>query len=303
MSTLASTGGPAPAPALVRRIARFGYRALLGQPPECDQGRTWRGTASEDLPTLKLLHVGDCGFRRMELGHDMSAPPGYPLVAAERLLDHGVGMAFGHYFAIGFEDLPDQRRLVRHMHLDGVPDVVLVQLGGSYARKVVLPHKKPIHRLRADGNRRAGRLIYLAHRLLRQWVRITGSYKTPYPGTMQLERFLMQVREAWPAARVVVIPPFPRSHNYRKQLRIAERTDADMKAAAERCGVHVLDAGDVLGLDPSLRCANAYNLNGKGAKVVGDLLGHWLLENVELVADEREPHGLVVVDEPEALSA
>jgi hypothetical protein len=278
MSTLASTGGPAPAPALLRRIARFGYRALLGQPPECDQGRTWPGTARAGLPTLKLLHVGDCGFRRMELGHDMTAPPGYPLVAAERLLDHGIGMAFGHYFAIGFEDLPDQQRLVRHMHLDGEPDVVLVQLGGSYARKVVLPHKKQVHRLRADGNRRAGRLIYPVHRLLRQWVRIAGSYKTEYPGTMELERFLMQVQEAWPTAQVVVIPPFPRSHNYRKQLRIAERTDADMKAAAGRCGAMVLDTSEALGHDPSLRCANAYNLNHRGAKVVGDLLGDWLVD-------------------------
>jgi len=77
----------------------------------------------------------------------------------------------------------------------------------------------------------------------------------------------------------VVIPPFPRSHNYRKQLRIAERTDGDMRAAAERCGVHVLDASGALGRDPSLRCANAYNLNGKGAQVVGDLLAEWLLEN------------------------
>jgi hypothetical protein len=279
MSTVASTGGPAPAPAVLRRIARFGYRALLGQPPDCDQGRTWPGTAREGLPTLKLLHVGDCGFRRMEFGHDMTAPPGYPLVAAERLLNHGIGMAFGHYFAIGFEDLPDQQRLVRHMHLDGEPDVVLVQLGGSYARKVVLPHKKPVHRLRADGNRRAGRLIYPVHRLLRQWVRIAGSYKTEYPGTMELERFLMQVQEAWPAAQIVVIPPFPRSHNYRKQLRIAVRTDADMKAAAERCGVAVLDTSEALGHDRSLRCANAYNLNGKGANVVGDLLGDWLVEH------------------------
>jgi len=279
MSTLSSTGGPSSAPALLRRVARFGYRALLGQPPECDFGRTWPGTASDGQPTLRLLHVGDCGFRRMEFGHDMTAPPGYPLVAAERLLEHGIGTAFGHYFAIGFEDLPDQARLVRHMHLDGEPDVVIVQLGGMYARKVVLPHKKAIHRLRADGNRRAGRLIYLVHRLLRQWVRIAGSYKTHYPGTMELERFLMQLKEAWPAAQIVVIPPFPRSHNYRKQLRIAERTDGDVRAAAERCGVHVLDASGALDHDPSLRCANAYNLNGKGAQVVGDLLGEWLLEN------------------------
>ena len=60
---------------------------------------------------------------------------------------------------------------------------------------------------------------------------------------------------------------------------IAERTDGDVRAAAERCGVHVLDASGALDHDPSLRCANAYNLNGKGAQVVGDLLGEWLLEN------------------------
>src|SRR6185437_6998349 len=66
MSTLSSTGGPSSAPALLRRVARFGYRALLGQPPECDFGRTWPGTASDGQPTLRLLHVGDCGFRRME---------------------------------------------------------------------------------------------------------------------------------------------------------------------------------------------------------------------------------------------
>ena len=161
---------------------------------------------------------------------------------------------------------------------DGVePDVVVVQLGGSYARKVVLPHKKAIHRLRADGNRRAGRLIYLAHRLIRQWVRFVGWYRTPYPGTAPLERFLMQLREAWPAARIVLMPPFPRSHNYRKQLGIAERTDSDVKAAAKRCGVAVLDPAGVLGYDPSLRCANAYNLNGKGAALVGHQLADWLV--------------------------
>ena len=277
MSTRTSSGGSPAAPTLLRRVGRFCYRAVFGCPPERDLGRTWPGTAADGLPTLRLLHVGDCGFRRMELGHDMTAPPGYPLVAAERLLDEGIGVAFGHYFAIGFEDLPDQQRLVRHMHLDGEPDVVVVQLGGSYARKVVLPHKKAIHRLRADGNRRAGRLIYLAHRLIRQWVRFVGWYRTPYPGTAPLERFLMQLREAWPAARIVLMPPFPRSHNYRKQLGIAERTDSDVKAAAKRCGVAVLDPAGVLGYDPSLRCANAYNLNGKGAALVGHQLADWLV--------------------------
>jgi hypothetical protein len=189
------------------------------------------------------------------------------------------------------------------MHLDGVPDVVVVQLGGSYARKVILPHKKPIHRLRADGNRRAGRYIYIAHWLIRQWVRIVGHYPKSYPGPEPLERFLMQIREAWPAARIVVMPPYPRAHNYRKQLRLAGRTDADVKAAAQRCGVPILDAAEALGYDPSLRCANVYNLNGRGCQVVGDLVADWIRQNVELVAYECEPHGLVHEDEPEALTA
>jgi hypothetical protein len=217
----------------------------------------------------------------MEFGHDMAARPGFPLVAAELLKEHeGIGVVFGHYFATGFEYLPDMASLERHMHLDGEPDVVIVQTGGSYARKVVLPHTRPIHRLRADANRRAGRLAYLSHPLIRQWVRFAGRYASPYPGTEDFERFLLQLRQSWPAAKLVVIPPFPRSHNYRRQLRIAERTDRDMKAAARRCGVPVLDAAGALGFDRSLRCANAYNLNGRGSRVVGELLADWIAANV-----------------------
>jgi hypothetical protein len=280
MSRRSATGGTEPATSPLRRIGRTLYRAALGEPPAADLGRGWRGNAVEGERSLRLLHVGDCGFRRMELGHDMTAPPGYPLVAAERLLEReGIGVEFGHYFAIGFEDLPDMERLVRHMHLPAPPDVVVVQLGGSYARKVVLPHKKPIHRLRADGNRRAGRFIYVAHRLIRQWVRFAGRYASPYPGPEGLERFLMQIKEAWPQAAIVVMPPFPRSHNYRRMLRIAARTDADAKAAAARCGVAVLDTAGVLGHDPKLRCANAYNLNGRGAELVGELLADWIAAN------------------------
>jgi hypothetical protein len=199
--------------------------------------------------------------------------------------------------------MPDMERLQRHMHLDGEPDVVLIQLGGSAARKVILPHKKAIHRLRADGNRRAGRYIYLAHRVLRQLVRLLGRYPTKHPGTVELERFLMELKETWPATHVVVMPPFPRSHNYRKQLRIAERIDADMKAAAARCGVPVIDTAPVLGFDASLRCANAYNLNGKGAKAVGELLGEWIVEHALSGAQEGEPDGGLHYHQPEALPA
>lgn len=252
----------------------------MGRVPAHDPGRRWPGTAAEGAPALKLMHVGDCGFRQMELGHDMVAPAGYPRVAAQLLRERdGIDVAFGHYFAPGFEALPDMASLKRHMHLDGDPDLVLVQTGGSYARKVVLPHRHAIHRLRADGNRRIGRLAYPVHALLRQWVRVVGRYASPYPGTEALERFLMQLREEWPEATLVVMPPFPRSHNYRKQLRIADRTDADIKAAAARCGAAVLDAGEALGFDRSLRCANAYNLNARGSRVVGELLAEWISEH------------------------
>jgi hypothetical protein len=202
------------------------------------------------------------------------------------------------------EELPDMVRLQRHMHLDGEPDVIVIQLGGSPARKVVLPHKKAIHRLRADGNRRVGRFAYLAHGFLRHVVvRTFGRYPTKHPGTVELERFVLELRATWPAARIVVMPPFLRSHNYRKQLRIAERIDADIKAAAVRCGASVIDTAPVLGFDPSLRCANSYNLNGKGAAVVGSLLGDWIVENALSVAQEREPDGGADYDQSEALTA
>jgi hypothetical protein len=281
MSTSNSADRQTTVRAPLRRLARSAYRAVLGVPPKRDRGRAWPGTATDDEEPLRLLHVGDCGFRRMDFGHDLTAPPGYPLAAAEELRREGVGMAFGHYFAIAYADLPDMERLRRHMHLDGQPDVVVVQLGGSPARKVVLPHRAAIHRLRADAGRRLGRHIYLAHRVMRQWVRIAGRYPCEHGGLEHLERFLMQVTEAWPLARVVVIPPFPRSHNYRRQLEISRRIDADVKAAAARSGVGVLDAGPALGDDPSLRCANAYNLNAAGSTLVGGLLADWILQRGE----------------------
>jgi hypothetical protein len=278
---------------LPRGAARALYHLVLGRMPSHDPGRSWRGNAVPGKRVVKVLHVGDCGFRRMELGHDMTAPPGYPLVAAELLREReGVGLAFGHYFAVGYEDLPDMAPLERHMHLEGEPDVVIVQTGGSYARKVVLPHLRPIHRLRADANRRVGRLAYPAHALIRQWVRVAGRYASPYPGVEDFERFLLQLRSAWPEAKLLVVPPFPRSHNYREQLRIAERTDLEMKAAATRYGAAVLDAADALGFNRSLRCANAYNLNAHGSAVVGELLATWITEQVLVPASRDQAQAL-----------
>ena len=47
-----------------------------------------------------------------------------------------------------------------------------------------------------------------------------------------------------------------------------------------KCGAWRLGGLSGSGHGPALRCANAYNLNGKGANVVGDLLGDWLVEHV-----------------------
>ncbi len=52
----------------------------------------------------------------------------------------------------------------------------------------------------------------------------------------------------------------------------------DSRVVAERCGATVMEFADVLGKDPSLRCAAGYNLNSRGSRVVGEKLAEWLLE-------------------------
>jgi hypothetical protein len=260
-----------------RRLAKLMYRAVVG-PPVPDPVRAWRGTARDGLQVLRVLHVGDCGVRRMETSHDLYGPPGYPLFAAERLLRDGVGMEFTHYFAVSFEVLPDMESLRRHTRLSGDPDVVLVQVGSAYTRRILLPDTRRVHQLRDDVGRRAGRLVFAFYKLLRPCLRLFGRHSAKYTGPEELERFVDRTQSAWPHAEVVLVAPFRRSPGYPSGEPIAARIEADLQAiAASRSAVSVFDANEALGRNPELRCVTGYNLNGRGCELVGMQLAGWML--------------------------
>jgi hypothetical protein len=267
-----STGGIVGAP---RAVAKRAYRGLVGERP-VDPVRAWHGTAIEGQPALRMLHLGDCGVRRMDLAHDLLGEPGYPRAAARQLLRRGVRLEFSHYFCVGFEDLPDLELLCERTHVSEAPDVLLVQIGGAYTRKVMLPDEPRIHQLRDELARCAPRLVLPFYRVLRPCLLRFGRHSTRYPGVANLEQLLGGVRRAWPSTRVVLMMPFQRSPGYPTGEPIAARIEADLRALAERADVCLLDANDVLGRDPALRCVTGYNLNGLGSQLVGIRLADWL---------------------------
>jgi hypothetical protein len=261
-----------------REVARRTYRTVIGPARDLDPVRTWPGTAREGLPLLRVLHVGDCGIRRMDTSHDPAAPLGFPAVVAERMLDAGVGMEFFHYFAINYDHLPDMERLQRVMKLSGDPDVILVQLGATHGRRVVIPDVPRVMQFRYELSRRVGRLVFPWYKVLRPCVRVAGRHASPYRGPAKLERTLTELQATWPSAEVVLIVSFPRSAIYPTAVPIMAEVEGDSRVVAERCGATVLEFGDVLGKDRSLRCAAGYNLNSRGSQLVGEKLAEWLLE-------------------------
>ena len=263
---------------LVRGGAKRVYRAVVGPAIDLDPVRDWRGTGDPDLPLLRVLHVGDCGIRRMETSHDPKAPLGFPAVAADRLLERGIGMEFFHYFAINYDTLPDIERLERISKLSGDPDVILVQLGGTYGRKVIVPDVPRVMQFRYEIARRAGRLVFAWYKVLRPLVRVFGHHNAEYPGPERLERHLKALQERWPHAEIALLVSFPRSAIYPTAVPIMARVEQDARDTGARCGVTVLEFEDVLGKDRKLRCVAGYNLNGRGSELVGEKLAGWLLQ-------------------------
>jgi hypothetical protein len=264
-----------------RAAAKRVYRGLVGERPE-DPVRAWPGTASEGGPTLRMLHVGDCGVRRMDLGHDLVAPVGYPLTTARELLRRGIGMDFSHYFCVSFEDLPSTETLRSHIELDGDPDILLVQIGSLYTRKVILPDGRRVHQVRDELARRAGRSVLTFHRFLRPTLGVVGHHASRYRGTSRLEEFVKEVKDEWPSVTVLLVVPFRRSPGYPSGDRVAARIEADLASVAEIPGVFTFDANDALGRDPAMRCVTGYNLKGPACELVGAQLADWIRERREI---------------------
>jgi hypothetical protein len=263
---------------LARGIAKRLYRAVVGPAVDLDPVRDWRGTGDPDLPLLRVLHVGDCGIRSMETSHDPKAPLGFPAVAADRLLEQGIGMEFFHYFAINYDELPRIDRLERISKLSGDPDVILVQLGATYGRRVVVPDVRRTMQFRYEVSRRAGRLVFPWYKILRPFVRVFGHHNSEYLGPEKLERHLNALQQRWPDAEVALLVTFPRSAIYPTAVPIMARVEQDARDAGEHRGVTVLEFADVLGKDRKLRCVAGYNLNGRGSELVGEKLAGWLLD-------------------------
>ncbi len=263
------------------RLSRAaGYRAfrfVFGR-PGVDPALHWRGTASEGLEVIRVLHIGDCGLRSMTHGHDFRAPLGYPAVAADRLLEHGVGMEFSRWFATRFEHLPDMDVLLPHVKLSGPPDVVWIQMGAGYFRRAITIDGPLTMELRDELGRRAPWATYPVYRFTRRMTRVLGRSTVSYDGTEALERFILEAKSTWPNARIAMLMPFPGKPNTRSMMRLGKRVVEDTVAACRRSGAEVVSFLDVLGTDPALRCANRYNLNPRGSELVGEQLADWLLE-------------------------
>jgi hypothetical protein len=250
----------------------------MGEKPD-DPARGWHGTVRDGLPTLRMLYAGDCGFRCMELAHTLRGPVGWPAATAEKLLANGVGFEFSHDFSVTYDALPTMEVLQRRCRLTGDPDVIAIQLGATYGRRVIISDTHRMVLIRDDVKRRLGRHVSTGYKLLRPWVRRFGRHNTPYPGPADFDRFVREVRELWPSATVVVMPPFPRTHYYPTAEPIMVRADADQKDVAARYGAQILEFYDVIGVDKALRCASNYNLNSCGSGLVGERVADWLLEH------------------------
>jgi hypothetical protein len=257
----------------MRRIAKAVATKAAGPQVE-DRALRWRGTAEAGKPVLRIAHYGDCGWREMPRSHGTHTPPGWPLAMADALAEDGTTLEFSSWVVHELQWLPRYEDLDVHLRLTGDPDVVVVQLGATHTRLIVLPDSPELLRLRARIARRLGRHVFVAHRPVEWMLAAFGRFSHPYPGAEPLGPFLAAVRERWPQARVVVLLPWHRTVAARRQREMIDRIRAEERTVAEAAGVEVIDlAEDAL---PD-RCVNGYNLGPESSRRVGRRLARELV--------------------------
>jgi hypothetical protein len=243
-----------------------------------DPTRGWRGVAPDGLPRLRLALYSDCSWRRMDGAHGPHNPPGWPLCAAERLVERGIGLEVSVVTVIGLPQLPATgEELERWLRLSGPPDAVLVQAGNIPLARRLLPTSERWDRLRVGTARTLGRHIFTARRLQDPIVGRVGRPIATHPGPEPLARFLEAASEQWPDAAVAAMPPFPHLALHGSMGQTEARIHADLRVSCAAAGAEILDASGVLAPHGTrARCANRYNLNATGCAVVGELVADWL---------------------------
>jgi hypothetical protein len=208
---------------------------------------------------------------------------------AEHLLDEQIGMEFGHYFAITYEELPEIDRLKAVAKLSGDPDVILVHTGANYQRRLIVRSTVRVNQLRLEVGRRLGRHIFFAHRfVMRPLVRLFGRHHVVYDGTGAIERFLDRLHAAWPKATIMLISPFPLELPYPTSLAIHDGVRADLREMAGRRGMPCFEFDELIAGD-EFHGANGYNLNKRGSELVGSQMARWILDEVVAGAGSSSP--------------
>jgi len=142
-----------------------------------------------------------------------------------------------------------------------------------YGLRRVISDNNRLDRVRGAVARALGPLVIPVTRVIRPVGQRLGTPAREYPGTAQLESFLALARRTWPAARIVLMAPFPR-RIASPQVRATEsRVHDEQLIVARRAGVEFLDCGPALLACPRRTTgANGYNLNATGSQIVAELL-------------------------------
>src|SRR5690242_7725885 len=108
--------------------------------PIADPTRGWKGITPDGLPHLRLALYAGCAWREMNVAHGPHTGPGWPRVAAERLIERGFGLEVSVVTVVDLPSLPqDGEGLTRWLRLTGEPDAVISHVGALYQWRRILP--------------------------------------------------------------------------------------------------------------------------------------------------------------------
>jgi GDSL-like Lipase/Acylhydrolase family len=243
-------------------------------PPVHDPTQDWRGATADAERSLGLLTFADCSFRAMDC-HGTHNPPGYPQLLLERLDRRGVAVRGRTVYVPRSDDLPRTADDLRRWYdVGGEPDLVLVQTGSQCALRTVLGLRPSIQEVRDRVGRALGRRGFVTNRAL--WPRLGRVTRTTLPreDPEALVRFAALVREVWPDARLVAMPPFSATPHSPWSDAILREVAEGTRRVCEREGIAYLDPNPAIERLPVEvgRCTNGYNLTRAGHEVVAEAL-------------------------------